>query len=145
MHIQSHKLKVLYSTWMASPAVRETACVASFTYHLLKVRRSVFSTFLELTYFFLLRRSSLVVSSCSGETSSQSQKLEMDAIRPSNVWMGVEGEERSRALLRVLGWLGIGSPFPAPAPPRALRFFPPRVHHTSCGSSLGLLIPQGWK
>ena len=145
MHIQSHKLKVLYSIWTASPAVRETACVASFTYRLLKVRRSVFSTFLELTYFFLLRRSSLVVSSCSRETSSQSQKLEMDASRSSDMWMGVEGEGRSRAFLGVLGWLGIGSPFPAPAPPRALRFFPTMCSSRVLGSSLGLLVPQCWK
>ena len=71
-------------------------------------------------------------------------ELETDAIRSLNAWMGVEGERSSRGFLGVLGRLGMGSPFPAPVPPRACAF-PPGLHYTSCGSSLGLLVPQGWK
>lgn len=63
-----------------------------------------------------------MASSYSGETSLQSWKLETDAIRSLNTWMGVEGEGRSRGFLGVLGRLGIGSPFPAPIPPLALCF-----------------------
>lgn len=63
-----------------------------------------------------------MVSGRSGETSSQSQKLETDTIRSSNAWMGVEGEGRGRGFPGVLGRLGIGSPFPAPVPSRAPCF-----------------------
>lgn len=63
-----------------------------------------------------------MASSYFGETSLQSWKLETDAIRSLDTWMGIEGEGRSRGFPRVLGRLGIGSPFPAPIPPLALCF-----------------------